>query len=165
METLTDRQKAIAGVLVDWARKRVHGPMEDLLIEEGQLAQALGDSGWMRSNANDLGILCAYCDRKGFPLVPLLVVIPGLRKPEKTIFTHAFKATLSTAENNKRWAEELKAIKKTKKAVWDEFAESVKPEEPAKPKRTRTAAPKKTGAKKGSGPAGETPAEKAFRTF
>lgn len=129
METMTDKQKKIADVLVDWAREHADGDVSDMLIEETQLAEAIGEKSWKRADAEDLGLLCSYCDRKHYPLIPLLVVIPGFGKPEKSILIHAFKATLPTAEANKRWQTELKAIQKTKAAVWDDFKQNVHPAE------------------------------------
>ncbi len=163
METLTDRQKKIALKLIEWAQDRVGGETDELLVEEDQLKDLLGDRSWKRANVDDLNVLCAYCDRMGYPMVPLLVVIPGLRKPEKTIFTHAFKTTLPTAENNRRWKEALKDIEKTKKATWEEFAANVTPEEDSKRKRTARATDeaKASAQEAGAGAVQEAEAETA----
>lgn len=99
-----------------------------MVIPEDELAKQIGATSWKRENAEDLNVLCSYCARKEYPMVPLLVVIPGFGKPEKGIFIHAFKATLSTAEAYKRWKDVLKAIKKTKASVWGEFKANVSPE-------------------------------------
>ena len=165
METLTDRQKSIAQVLVTWAREHAHGTTDDLLIDEDQLSHSLGDLAWIRQNTIDLGVLCAYCDRKQYPMIPLLVVIPGLRKPEKYVFTHAFKATLSSAENDKRWKEELNRIVKTEETVWEEIASTIKPEVGPKKAKAKTEKPVTTKPKRPAkqGPSGESLAEKAFR--
>ncbi len=125
METLTDMQKKIGEALIDWALSHEGGEAADLLIDEQQLAKEIGEKSWRRSHVDDLDTLISYCDRKGFPLVSLLVVIPGFGKPEKTVMIHAFKATLPTAEADKRWKAELQAITKTKPAVWEEFKESL----------------------------------------
>ena len=127
METLTDRQKLIANTLIDWAREHKGEAAHDMIIEENELAKLLGDTSWKRANNEDLFVLCAYCRRKEYPMIPLLVVIPGLRKPEKPLMTHAFKATLPAAENAKRWDAALKDIKKTKVAIWDEFKKNMQP--------------------------------------
>lgn len=152
METLTDTQKRIASLLIDWVLSHKTDNVYDMLIEEPVVAKQLDESSWKRSHIDDLNILCAYCSRLQFPLVSLLVVIPGLRKPEKTVFTHAFKATLSTAENNKRWAEALNEIAQTPQAVWDDFKSRVEV--------TETSAPKRTSRTKGESRAKKAPEKK-----
>lgn len=127
METLTDVQKNMAETLIEWALTHKNGDVSELVIEEPAMAKAIGESGWKRANAEDLKMLCSYCDRMGYPLVPLMVVIPGLGKPEKGLLIHAFKATLPTKEANARWLKEMKAIQKTKQSVWKEFKASVTP--------------------------------------
>lgn len=134
METLTEPQKKIASLLIDWVRGHRMLDAAKLAITEDELARELGEPAWHRAHTDDLCILCAYCDRKHYPMVPLMVVIPGLGKPEKTIFTHALKKTLTTAQNNKAWAEAMQEIKDADPAVWDAFAADVAPEEP-KPKK------------------------------
>lgn len=121
METLTDLQKGMAAALIDRTRERLDGPVEDLLVAEGGLAEAVGERSWKRSNAEDLNTLTAFCDRKGYPPVSLLVVIPGLNKPEKGILIHYFKRTLSPAESTKGWKEALQQIKDTPADVWEAF--------------------------------------------
>lgn len=128
METLTDTQKKIADALIDWALEHKDGVPADLVIEESKLAELIGATSWKREHAEDLSILCAYCARMDYPMVPLLVVIPGFGKPEKSIFIHAFKQTLPTAEAYKRWNKELADIEKTKPATWDAFKANVHPE-------------------------------------
>lgn len=147
METLTDSQKQIATVLIDWVAARREEGAESLLIDEGELAHELGASSWKRSYLDDLNILCAYCDRMGYPTISLLVVVPGLNRPERALFAHAFKTTLPAAEATKRWNDELKKIAKTKNTTWAEFKNNVAPaeEEPAKRKRSTTAKGNKAG--------------------
>jgi len=125
METLTDLQKGMAATLIDRTRERLGGPVTDLLLEESELAKTVGQNSWKRSNVDDLNILTAFCDRKGYPPVSLLVVIPGLNKPEKSIFIHAFKATLPAAEATKRWKAALEEIQTTPNDVWDAFRADV----------------------------------------
>jgi len=125
METLTEIQKKMADVLIEWALTHRNGEPSDLTIEEPAMAKAIGEDSWKRANTEDLKMLCSYCDRKQYPLVSLMVVIPGLEKPEKSLLIHAFKATLPTKESNARWAAELKAIQKTKQSVWKDFKANV----------------------------------------
>ena len=129
MEQLTPKQMKIAVVLIDRARERAAGETADLLIDEGELALAIGDTAWRRSTNDDLITLSAFCNREGYPLVPLMVVIPGLGKPEKTLMTNAFRATLSPAENAKRWNAVLEEVKACTPDTWDEFMARVQPEE------------------------------------
>lgn len=121
METLTDLQKKLALSLIDTAREGIAANGTCPLVEEGALAQSVGQASWKRSNIDDLNLLLAYCDRKKYPPVSLLVVIPGLMKPEKSIFTHAFKKTLPAAENAKRWKEALEEMPRTPEDVWEAF--------------------------------------------
>ena len=125
METLTDLQKGMAATLIDHTLERIGGSTADLLIEEGELAKAVGQNNWKRSNVDDLNALSAFCDRMGYPPVPLLVVIPGLNKPEKSILIHSFKATLPTAEATKRWKTALEEIQSTPDDVWKAFRADV----------------------------------------
>lgn len=129
METLTEEQKKIGNALIDWALAAKDGEPADMVIEETELAKQLGEAAWKRSHAEDLNMLCSYCQRMEYPPVSLLVVIPGFGKPEKGLMIHAFKATLPTAEAEKRWEKELKAIKKTKQATWKEFKAAMQPAE------------------------------------
>lgn len=125
METLSELQKNMAVALVERTRERLGGAVEDLLVEEGDLARAVGEPSWKRSNVEDLNVLSAFCDRKGYPPVSLLVVIPGLNKPEKSILIHSFKATLPAAESTKRWNAALEDLQKTPDDVWDAFLADV----------------------------------------
>lgn len=125
METLSELQKNMAVALVERTRERLGGAVEDLLVEEGDLAQAVGEPSWKRSNVEDLNVLSAFCDRKGYPPVSLLVVIPGLNKPEKSILIHSFKATLPAAESTKRWKAALEDLQKTPDDEWDAFLADV----------------------------------------
>ncbi len=127
MEPLTSKQMKIADVLIDWARDHATGPAEDMLIDEAKLSEMIGDDVWKRSTADDLLALIAFCNREDYPLIPLLVVIPGLNKPEKTFMTHAFKATLSPAENAKRWQAALDGIRATSDDVWNTFKARMQP--------------------------------------
>lgn len=120
MQTLTDFQKTMASTLIDWARERI-ADGSDLLIDEGTFAKAVGQTGWKRSNVDDLNMLIAYCDRMKYPPVSLLVVIPGLMRPEKSLLIHAFKATLPTAEFTKRWKAALEEIRAASNDTWDAF--------------------------------------------
>jgi hypothetical protein len=129
METLTDTQKSIAEFLITWARDHKAGETSELLVDEPELAKALGAPSWKRSYLHDLDMLSSYCARKNYPLVSLMVVIPGLEMPEKDVMIHAFKATLSNAENKKHLSAELSTIKKTKQSTWDAFMEDVHPSE------------------------------------
>ena len=129
MEQLTPKQMKIANVLIDRARERAAGPAAELIIDEAELAQAIGDGAWKRSTNDDLIALSAFCNREDYPLIPLMVVIPGLNKPEKTLMTNAFRATLSPAENTKRWNAALDAIKAASAATWDELKARVTPAE------------------------------------
>ena len=125
METLTDLQKKMASTLVDWMRERIAEGADSPLIDEGELARAVGQTSWKRSNVDDLNVLLAFCDRKKYPPVSLLVVIPGLMKPEKSILIHAFKATLPAAEFNRRWKEQVEEIATTPDEVWEAFKADV----------------------------------------
>ena len=127
MDPLTSKQMKIADVLIDWARDHASEPTTNLLIDEGKLSQLIGDDVWKRSTADDLLALIAFCNRESYPLIPLMVVIPGLNKPEKTFMTHAFKATLSPAENAKRWQAALDEISATNDDVWNTFKARVQP--------------------------------------
>ena len=129
MEQLTPKQMKIANVLIDRARERAAGNTAELLIDEAELATQIGDGVWKRSTGNDLIALSSFCFREGYPMVPLMVVIPELNKPEKTLMTGAFRATLSPSENAKRWNAELDAIKSADAAMWDEFKARVQPSE------------------------------------
>lgn len=83
METLTDTQKKIALALIDWALEHKDGDAGDMVIPEDELAKQIGATSWKRENAEDLNVLCSYCARKEYPMVPLLVVIPGLANPKR----------------------------------------------------------------------------------
>jgi hypothetical protein len=121
MQTLTDQQKKIAVALIDYAHDRISEGADSLLIEEAALAKLIDQPSWKRSNVDDLNALSAFCDRKGYPPVSLLVVIPGLMRPEKSVLIHAFKATLPAAEFAKRWAAALEEIKVTPDDAWEVF--------------------------------------------
>ena len=129
MEQLTPKQMAIANVLIERVHERITSDLPDLLIDEAELAEAIGDGAWKRSTNDDLIALSAFCNREGYPLVPLLVVIPGLNKPEKTLMSNAFRATLSPAENTKRWHAAIDDIKAASLDVWKEFQARVQPSE------------------------------------
>ena len=129
MEQLSPKQMEIANVLIDYARAHASGPATDLLMDEAELATRIGDNSWKRATNDDLIALAAFCNRENYPLVPLMVVIPGLNKPEKTLMTKAFHATLSPAENTKRWDAALSAIQQTPVATWDEFQARMQPPE------------------------------------
>ena len=121
MQTLTDLQKKIAVALIDYAHDKISEGADNLLIEEEALAKLIDQPIWKRSNIDDLNALSAFCDRKGYPPVSLLVVIPGLMRPEKSVLIHAFKATLPAAEFTKRWTSTLEEIKATPNDVWEVF--------------------------------------------
>ena len=128
MQTLTDFQKTMATTLIDWTQERT-ADGESPLIDEGEFATAIGQMGWRRSNVDDLNMLSAYCDRKGYPPISLLVVIPGLMKPEKSLLIHAFKATLPPAEFTKRWKAALEEIQATPNETWEAFRADIESEE------------------------------------
>lgn len=144
METLTDRQRNVANTLIDWALAHKDGLDTDMCMDETALAKAVDDGPWHRGYLEDLKALCNYTQRMDFPTISLLVVIPGFGKPERRIIAEAYKMTLSTAEGEKRWKQDLARIKKTKKATWDAFKKALEEQEEAsKPKR----APRKTAKK------------------
>lgn len=137
METLSDRERSVANTLIDWALAHKDGPAEEMCIDEEALAKAVDDGPWHRGYLDDLVALCNYSSRMEFPMISLLVVIPGFGKPERRIMTQAYKQTLPTVEGEKRWKHDLTQIKKTKMSVWKAFKKALaEQEEAAKPKRS-----------------------------
>lgn len=125
MQTLTDLQKKIAVTLIDWATNKIAEDADSLLIDEAALAKLIDQPSWKRSNVDDLNALIAFCDRKGYQPVSLLVVIPGLMRPEKSVLIHAFKHTLPSAEFTKRWHVALEDIKTTPHDAWETFRSDI----------------------------------------
>lgn len=83
METLTDTQKSIAEFLITWARDHKAGETSELLVDEPELAKALGAPNWKRSYLHDLDMLSSYCARKDYPLVSLYGCDPWTRNARK----------------------------------------------------------------------------------
>ncbi len=149
METLNDRQRNVAMTLIDWVLAHRDGTNEDICMDETALAKAVDNGPWHRGYLDDLKALCNYSDRMNFPMISLLVVIPGFGKPERRIMTEAYKTTLSTVEGEKRWSKDLTKIRKTKVSVWKDFKKALEEqEEAANPKRPAKKSTKKATAKK-----------------